>query len=138
MLGRRDNKYKARIKITVHEHGINKICDLVEERFIIQRSSFGGFDQKLLIKLEKAFAAPIYINEPIDSYNKSYQSDPLFRSFVDTNLSEHKNLNYSIVSISLKKHGQTPGDATSQQMRMMANLAKNTDTMNCALVTNKM
>jgi len=124
MLGRRDNKYKARIKITVHEHGINKICDLVEERFIIQRSSFGGFDQKLLIKLEKAFAAPIYINEPIDSYNKSYQSDPLFRSFVDTNLSEHKNLNYSIVSISLKKHGQTPGDATSQQMRMMANLAK--------------
>ncbi|MBE9476258.1 MAG: nitrite/sulfite reductase, partial [Proteobacteria bacterium] len=61
-LGRRDNKYKARIKITVHENGIEKIRALVEERFIIQRAAFGGYDQVLFADIKAAFAAPDYIN----------------------------------------------------------------------------
>jgi len=124
VLGRRDNKYKARIKITVHENGIEKIRELVEERFVIQRAQFGGFDQTLLAELEQAFAAPDYINAPTDAFEDAYNTDPAFRSFVDTNLSAHKNENYAIVSVSIKKHGQTPGDATSDQMRVLASLAE--------------
>lgn len=124
VLGRRDNKYKARIKITVHENGIEKIRELVEERFVIQRAAFGGFDQELLTQLEAAFAPPAFIKAPLDDYQTAYKTDPVFRSFIDTNISAHKNVDYAIVSISIKKHGQTPGDATSEQMRMMANLAE--------------
>jgi sulfite reductase (NADPH) hemoprotein beta-component len=124
VLGRRDNKYKARIKITVHENGIEKIRELVEQRFVIQRAAFGGFDQELLRELEVAFAPPTFISAPMDAYDVSYKTDPSFRSFVDTNLSAHKNDEYAIVSISIKKHGQTPGDATSEQMRTMAELAR--------------
>ncbi len=124
VLGRRDNKYKARIKITVHENGIEKIREMVEERFVLQRAAFGGFDQELLTELEAAFEPPVYISAPFDDFNAAYRTDPAFRSFVDTNLSAHKNDQYSIVSISIKKHGQTPGDATSAQMRVMADLAR--------------
>ncbi len=124
VLGRRDNKYKARIKITVHENGIEKIRELVEERFVIQRAAFGGFDQELLKDLEAAFAPPEFISAPLDAYEAAYKTDPAFRSFVDTNLSAHKNDEYAIISISIKKHGQTPGDATSDQMRTMAELAR--------------
>ncbi len=123
-LGRRDNKYKARIKITVHENGIEKIRELVEERFIIQRAAFGGYDQVLFADIKRAFAAPDYINAYTDGFEASLKSDPAFRSFVDTNLSEHKKSDYAIVSISIKEHGKTPGDATSEQMRVMADLAE--------------
>jgi sulfite reductase (NADPH) hemoprotein beta-component len=123
-LGRRDNKYKARIKITVHENGIEKIKELVEERFTIQRAAFGGYDQVLFADIKAAFAAPDYINAYTDGFEASVKTDPAFRSFVDTNLSQHKNPDYAIISISIKKHGQTPGDATSDQMRVMANLAE--------------
>ena len=123
-LGRRDNKYKARIKITVHENGIEKIKELVEERFTIQRAAFGGYDQVLFADIKAAFAAPDYINAYTDGFEASVKTDPAFRSFVDTNLSQHKNPDYAIISISIKKHGQTPGDATSDQMRVMADLAE--------------
>ncbi len=123
-LGRRDNKYKARIKITVHENGIEKIRGLVEERFVLQRTTFGGNDQELFDDIQAAFAPPAYKSAPTAAFDTAYSSDPAFRSFADTNLSEHKNADYAIVSISIKAHGQTPGDATSEQMRMMADLAE--------------
>ncbi len=123
-LGRRDNKYKARIKITVHENGIEKISGLVEERFIIQRAAFGGYDQVLFADIKDAFAAPDYLQASIAGYEATLKSDPLLRSFVDTNVAKHKNPDYAIVSISIKKHGATPGDATSDQMRLMADLAE--------------
>ncbi len=122
--GRRDNKYKARIKILVFETGIDKIRELVEERFKIQRKVFGGNDQKLFTEIQAAFAPPAYKSAPTDAFDKALNSDPLFRSFADTNLAEHKNPDYAIVSISIKAHGQTPGDATSDQMRAMADIAE--------------
>jgi sulfite reductase (NADPH) hemoprotein beta-component len=123
-LGRRDNKYKARIKITVHENGIEKIRELVEERFLIQREAFGGYDQELFKDIQESFAAPDYIDAYTDGFDAALNSDPLFRSFADTNLATHKNPDYAIVTISIKKHGQTPGDATSDQMRVIADLAE--------------
>ncbi len=122
--GRRDNKYKARIKIMVFEHGIDEIRQMVEDRFKIQREVFGGNDQNLFADIQAAFAPPEYKSAPTEALDAALNSDPLFRSFADTNLAEHKNPDYAIVSISIKAHGQTPGDATSDQMRAMADIAE--------------
>ncbi|MEM6636417.1 MAG: nitrite/sulfite reductase [Pseudomonadota bacterium] len=124
VLGRRDNKYKARIKITVHENGIDTIRDRVEERFRELRAEFSGQDQDLLAEIEAAFAPPAFRNAPLDGYTLAYDKDPVFRSWVDTNVAAHRQANYAIVSISLKSHGKTPGDATADQMRVMADLAE--------------
>ena len=123
-LGRRDNKYKARIKITVHEQGIDTIRSMVEERFRVQRKEFAGADQVLLREFRTAFAEPEYINAPIHPFNAALNSDSSFRAFTESNLHQHKNSDYSIVTISLKAHGKTPGDATSNQMRVIADLAE--------------
>ena len=123
-LGRRDNKYKARIKITVHEQGIDTIRSMVEERFRVQRKEFAGADQVLLREIRAAFAEPEYINAPIHPFNAALNSDSSFRAFTESNLHQHKNSDYSIVTISLKAHGKTPGDATSNQMRVIADLAE--------------
>lgn len=122
--GRRDNKYKARIKVTIHENGIDTIRGEVEERYQALRSGFKGADQVLLSQIEKEFAPPIYIKEKTNLYDKAYFSDGVFRSWCDTNLAEHKEKDYAIVTISLKAHGTTPGDATSLQMRIIADLAE--------------
>ena len=123
-LGRRDNKYKARIKITVHETGAEEITKLIEARFTELRPLFGGADQVLLAEIAEAFAPPAFRNAPVDGYDAFYKADPVFRAWADTNLSAHRNAQYSIVTISLKAHGETPGDATSDQMRLMADLAE--------------
>ena len=123
-LGRRDNKYKARIKITVHEHGIEEISRLVEDRFTAIKPGFSGVDQEVLRDIETQFAPPAFRNAPTDAYDAAYGADPLFRSWADTNLTAHRAEGYAIVSISLKKHGATPGDATADQMRVMADLAR--------------
>jgi len=123
-IGRRDNKYKARIKITVHEHGIDAIRALVNERFAEVKGEFTGVDMAYLSQFEDAFAEPVYANKPVDAYDVAYRNDPIFRSWADTNLSAHRAEGYAIATISLKAHGQTPGDATSEQMRVMASLAQ--------------
>ena len=124
LLGRRDNKYKARIKITVHEHGIEEIRERVEERYNAIRPTFQGFDVELFNEIKTHFAAPAYRNVPTDAYGAAYGDDAMFRSWADTNLTAHKQADYAIVTISLKKHGETPGDATAAQMRAMANIAR--------------
>ncbi|MBB5721774.1 sulfite reductase (NADPH) hemoprotein beta-component [Loktanella ponticola] len=124
LLGRRDNKYKARIKITVHEHGIEEISRLVEDRFAEIRPTFSGVDQVILREIEAHFANPTYKTGSTDGFDAYKAANPAFRSWADTNLAAHKNPDYAIVSISLKAHGATPGDASADQMRMMAELAE--------------
>ena len=123
-LGRRDNKYKARIKITVHETGKLEITRMIEARFAELRPLFGGADQAVLDDIRAAFAPPAFRDAPVDAYVRFYQADPTFRAWADTNLAQHRNPNYAIVTISLKAHGKTPGDATADQMRLMADLAE--------------
>ncbi|MGB0905466.1 MAG: nitrite/sulfite reductase, partial [Mangrovicoccus sp.] len=123
-LGRRDNKYKARIKITVAENGLEEFRNQVEARFAITRQEFGGADQEKLAEIATHFAPPAFRNAPEEAFDAAYEADPVFRSWADTNLSEHKAPGYAIVSISIKAHGETPGDATSAQMRIMADLAR--------------
>jgi sulfite reductase (NADPH) hemoprotein beta-component len=124
ILGRRDNKYKARIKITVHETGAAEITRMIEERFAEIRPLFGGHDQALLDDIRAAFAPPAFRNAPTDAYDAFHKADPVFRAWADTNLAHHRNDQYAIVTVSIKAHGQTPGDATSDQMRVLADLAE--------------
>ncbi|MDP3960117.1 MAG: nitrite/sulfite reductase [Pseudorhodobacter sp.] len=123
-LGRRDNKYKARIKITLQETGKAELTRLIEARFAELRPQFGGADQALLAEIEAAFAPPAFRDAPTADYDAFYRADPVFRAWAETNLAAHRNPQYSIVTISLKAHGATPGDATSAQMRLIADLAE--------------
>ncbi|MBY5972305.1 nitrite/sulfite reductase [Ferrimonas balearica] len=124
VLGRRDNKYKARIKITVNENGLDTFRELTEARFAELKPLFTGVDQEMLDGIRAHFAPPAFRNAPTTEYDAAREADPVFRAWADTNLSDHKAPGYAIVSISLKKHGQTPGDATSEQMRVIADLAE--------------
>ncbi|WP_170455110.1 nitrite/sulfite reductase [Ruegeria arenilitoris] len=123
-IGRRDNKYKARIKITVHENGIDAIRAKVNERFLQVRPQFKGADMNLLEEIKGHFAAPTFREGSVASFESAYINDPVFRSWIDTNIAPHKNPDHAIVTISIKKHGATPGDATAEQMRVMADLAE--------------
>ncbi|MEL6203237.1 MAG: nitrite/sulfite reductase [Pseudomonadota bacterium] len=122
--GRRDNKYKARIKILVHETGTDEIKAMIEEAFVEQKGKFKGAPEGLMEMLEAAFAPPAFNNTQSLDYEQALANDPVFASFVETNVTEHKNPAYGIVSISMKPVGGTPGDATSEQMRLMADLAE--------------
>ncbi|MEL7343859.1 MAG: nitrite/sulfite reductase [Pseudomonadota bacterium] len=123
-LGRRDNKYKARIKITVHENGLDKMQELVEAEFERIRAKFTGVDRSFLAQIEQSFAAPAFLAKGTESYDSEHHANPAFRSWSDTNLTDHRAPGYAIVSISLKAHGATPGDASSEQMRTIADLAE--------------
>ncbi|MGP6085354.1 nitrite/sulfite reductase [Antarctobacter jejuensis] len=124
LLGRRDNKYKARIKITVHEHGIDEIRRLVDARFAETKAAFNGADLALFETIKAQFAAPSFAKRPLSAFERAYNGDPVFRSWADTNLSDHAAPGYAIAQISLKAHGETPGDASADQMRVMADIAQ--------------
>lgn len=123
-LGRRDNKYKARIKITLFETGQAELTRMIEERFAEVRPLFGGADQKLLADIRAAFAQPDLKTAPIDGYEAFYKADPVFRSWADTNLAAHRKDDHAIVTVSVKAPGETPGDASSDQMRVIADLSE--------------
>ncbi|MBF9050040.1 nitrite/sulfite reductase [Roseobacter sp. HKCCD9010] len=124
LLGRRDNKYKARIKITVHETGLDEIRRMVGDEFAARKPAFAGVDQEMLSEITSHFAPPRFESADTGDYDSTYATNPAFRAFVDTNVDTHKRDGYAIVSISLKSHGATPGDATADQMRVMADLAE--------------
>ncbi|HRO11378.1 nitrite/sulfite reductase [Amaricoccus sp.] len=120
LLGRRDNKWKARLKILVHEAGIDTVRALVDEAFAERRAKMGPVNPALLAEIDAAFAAPVFEPEvPVP---------PLvgagLRSWVDTNVSPHRVPHYAIVTVSLKPIGGTPGDVTAEQMRLLADIAE--------------
>ncbi len=125
LLGRRDNKYKARIKITVHEHGLDRVRELVEARF----AEIGPLFDKAataaqLGRIAAMFRRPPLQARPAAPYHAARTADAVFRAWSDTNLHPHRAADHAIVTISLKAHGATPGDATSDQMRLVADLAE--------------
>jgi sulfite reductase (NADPH) hemoprotein beta-component len=123
LMGRRDNKYKARIKITVFENGIEKFRDAVDARFEQIKREWAGVRPGLRKHIEQSFVAPAFRSAPVEGYDVARRADPVFRAWADTNLAEHRAPGYAIVTVSLKAHGATPGDATSAQMRLLADLA---------------
>ncbi len=124
LAGRRDNKYKARIKITVSAMGIDAFRARVDEAFQRLRAVFNGQDLAVLGDIQKNFAPPHYVEKSQESYFDALDGDIGFREWVERNVSPHKHPSYASVTISLKGHGDTPGDATSDQMRAIADLAE--------------
>jgi sulfite reductase (NADPH) hemoprotein beta-component len=125
LLGRRDNKYKARIKITVHENGLETVRDLVEARFSEIAPQFDRAGTKhQLDRIRRQFQGPDLRNLSDLPYQAAYGADPVFRAWADTNLHAHRDAGHAIVTISLKAHGATPGDVSADQMRLIADLAE--------------
>ena len=124
LAGRRDNKYKARIKITVGAMGIDAFRAKVDTAFQRLRKVFNGQDLALLGAIQKDFSPPNYIEKSQGDYFDALDNDSGFREWVERNVSPHKHPSYASVTISLKAHGETPGDATSEQMRAIADIAQ--------------
>ncbi|NKX45847.1 nitrite/sulfite reductase [Roseicyclus persicicus] len=124
LIGRRDNKYKARIKITVHETGIEEIRAQVEAEFAARKPLFSGADQAALAAIAAQFAPPEFDAAGPGDDAEWRHADPVFRAFVDTNVTAHRHPDYAILTVSLKAHGATPGDCSSAQMRVLAGLAE--------------
>ena len=119
--GRRDNKYKARIKILVHELGKEEYSRQVEEEFGHMKGLGLNPPVEELERITEFFAVPPFDAQASDDLDLS---DPDFALWVDQNVSEHKQPGYAIATISLKPRGGIPGDATSAQIDLMADLGE--------------
>ncbi len=119
--GRRDNIYKARIKILVHEIGADEYRRQVEEEFAHVKTL--GIDPPAaeLERIAAYFAPPAFEAGLSDNIDRS---DPDFAVWLDQNVKPHKQAGYAIVNISLKPIGGIPGDASSAQIDVMADLAE--------------
>ena len=124
LAGRRDNKYKARIKITVGAMGIDVFRAKVDEAFQRLRKVFNGQDLAVLGEIQQGFLPPQYVEKSQDGYFDALDNDSGFREWIERNVSPHKHPSYASVTVSLKGHGDTPGDATSEQMRAIADVAE--------------
>ncbi len=119
--GRRDNKYKARIKILVHELGKEEYTRQVEEEFAHLLTQ--GIEPPIaeLERIKAHFTDPAYDTAATDDLDLS---DPDFALWVERNTVAHKQPGYIIANISLKPVGGIPGDASAEQIHLMADLAK--------------
>jgi len=118
--GRRDNIYKARIKILIHELGADAYRAEVEEEFAAVRTL--GIDPPAaeLARIAAMFAPPAFA---ADDGTVADRSDPDFAVWLDQNVRPHKQPGHAIVTISLKPVGGIPGDASAEQIDVMADLA---------------
>jgi len=119
--GRRDNKYKARIKILVHEIGADEYRRQVDEEFAHILTLGLEPPQAELERIKGFFANPGFETGLSDEIDRS---DPDFAVWVDQNVAAHKQPGYAIATIALKPVGGIPGDASADQIRLMADLAK--------------
>ena len=127
MLGRRDNSYKARFKILVHETGETEMRRLVDEEFErIDASQMLSLPEAELDRISAYFAPPNYetLAAQSEAFEAAKGSNAEFNHWVKTNLVPHKTPGYGIVNISLKPIGGIPGDATDVQMDVIADLAE--------------
>jgi len=122
--GRRDNIYKARIKILVHELGIEKFASEVEEEWLAMRDSALTLDQAVVEDVRSRFSYPAYEKLPhMPEELKKAAHDPFFERWRKNSVFTHKVQGYAIVTLSLKPVGGPPGDATADQMDAVADLA---------------
>jgi len=124
--GRRDNKYKARIKILVHEEGLETIKGQVEAEFSEVRGGVLTLPQAEIDRITTYFAPPAFTDQTGSTVDVAYQSiiDPAYGRWLDNNLNAHREAGYASVTISLKPIGGAPGDATDAQMDVVADLAE--------------
>ncbi|MGC4251273.1 MAG: nitrite/sulfite reductase [Sphingobium sp.] len=119
--GRRDNKFKARIKILVHELGVEEYKRQVEEEFAHMKTLGLNPPREELDRIRPFFANPAYEQGLSDAIDRS---DPAFALWVERQVVDHKQSGYAIVNISLKPVGGIPGDASADQIDLVADLAE--------------
>lgn len=122
--GRRDNKYKARIKILVDEIGLDVIRQQIDGRFAEIKNQVKRPSEDMLLAIAKSFAPPNF--EKADSQTSPDEAElsKAYAAWLEVNTERHCHPDHAIVSVSLKKHGATPGDASADQMRLIAELAE--------------
>ncbi len=124
LYGRRDNKYKARIKILVKETGVEKFTGMVEEEWQRIKDGMELSDER--IAQMKAFFAPPAYDPDADqdpSFQRHLEQDQAFASWVQFNTREHKVPGYRAAFVSLKAPDSPPGDITDKQLDAIADLA---------------
>jgi sulfite reductase (NADPH) hemoprotein beta-component len=123
--GRRDNIYKARIKILVHELGIDKFREEVEEEWRHIRDGALALADDEIADIRSRFSYPAYeaLADASPALTKALDN-PNFKAWHGNAVAAHKVPGYAIVTLSLKPVGGTPGDATAQQMDVIADLAE--------------
>ncbi|MGL3605325.1 nitrite/sulfite reductase [Rhizobium sp. G187] len=124
--GRRDNKYKARIKILVHETGVEELTRQVEAEFDQIRDGELKLPDADIRAIETYFAPPA-LTARADGWEalaRAQKADAAFASWVAQNVQAHVHPDYGMVTISLKPIGGTPGDASDAQMDLVADLAE--------------
>ncbi|PYE44778.1 sulfite reductase (NADPH) hemoprotein beta-component [Rhizobium sp. PP-F2F-G20b] len=124
--GRRDNKYKARIKILVHETGAEVLAGQVEQEFLQLKNTELKLPDADIAAISAYFAPPALGERPEGWANLASwkKADPDFARWVHQNVAPHKNPDYGMVTISLKPIGGIPGDATDVQMEAVADIAE--------------
>ncbi|MBK1667645.1 sulfite reductase [Rhodovibrio sodomensis] len=124
-LGRRDNAFKARIKILVNSVGADEFARMVEREWRAMPDQELDLPDGELERIQAYFAPPTYADLPDDppAYAAWRRHDPGFARWVQANVARHKQPGYAIVNVSLKPHGGAPGDATAEEMEAVAELA---------------
>ncbi|MGH1427557.1 MAG: nitrite/sulfite reductase [Arenicella sp.] len=128
--GRRDNKYKARIKILVNALGIDEFRKQVEAEWAHIKDSNLKLQPEDFDRIKAFFPEPAYevftdetLKQAQSRIQKWSSLDTRFKQWYDNNTVEHKKAGYRIVNVSLKASGEAPGDATSEQMNSVADIA---------------
>ena len=124
--GRRDNIYKARIKILVKALGIDEFRNQVEAEWLHLKDNPNTITEAELARVAQHFEAMPFEDVPVHdaSFDSAVASNPAFAAWVKRCVHPHKQAGYRAVTLSLKPHGHAPGDATSEQMHAVADLAK--------------
>ena len=123
--GRRDNIYKARIKILVHEIGAEAFAREVEAEWQSIKDGALALDPAAIAEIAARFTYPDYEtlqNDPAE-LKSARASDARFEAWFKNSVARHRVPGYSIVTLSLKPEGAPPGDATAEQMDTIADLA---------------
>src|SRR5690554_2030064 len=123
--GRRDNKYKARIKILVRETGVEEFRNRVEAEWELVKDGPTTLTQDEIERCRSYFTDPDY--RDLDNHSATLEhalnTDVLFAAWYQQNVAAHKKPGYAIVTVSVKRTGHATGDLSSEQMRFVADLA---------------
>ncbi|MDX8522894.1 nitrite/sulfite reductase [Mesorhizobium sp. MSK_1335] len=126
LYGRRDNKYKARIKILVHETGVDEITRQIEAEWQELKDAELKLPEADIEAINAYFAPPALVSRPEgdDAVKQARLDSKSFSQWLDQNVVTHRHPDYAAVTISLKGIGEVPGDATDSQMEAVADIAE--------------
>ena len=125
--GRRDNKYKARIKILVRAMGIDAFREAVEQQWTALKDGPSTLTEEEIIRARSFFRDPSYLaldsTLAMSDLEQDCTRDPIFANWIKRNTQDHRLPGYRIVTLSLKATGFAPGDITAEQLELLAELS---------------